>query len=40
MPALLLGLSLGLAPLPAVAASFLERAQQYFEEGDLRSAVV
>ncbi|MCH8037164.1 MAG: tetratricopeptide repeat protein, partial [Proteobacteria bacterium] len=40
MPALLLGLSLGFASLPAAAASFLERAQQYFEEGDLRSAAV
>jgi len=40
LPALLLALSLGLAPLPAAAASFLERAQQYFEEGDLRSAAV
>ncbi len=36
----LLAAPLGLAPTPAWAASFLERAQQYFEEGDLRSAAV
>ncbi len=40
LSALLLALSLGLAPMPAAAASFLERAQQYFAEGDLRSAAV
>lgn len=40
MASCLLAAALILAPVPAWSTSFLERAQQYYEEGDLASAAI